>query len=269
MSRIGCGRVALVTGAARGIGEAIARRLHADGLEVWVTDLDPQGAASVAMSLGDRARGRRLDVREEGDWDMVLDEVLATAGRLDVLVNNAGITGFDPPTVQDPEHASLADWRAVCATNLDGTFLGCRAALRAMRATGTGAIVNIGSRSGATGVPGAAAYAASKAAIANHTRTVALYAALQGWTVRCNAIQPAAVLTPMWEPMLGEGEARERNLAAFVQDIPLRRFADPSEVAAMAAWLVSDEAAYVTGAVFDLDGGQRAGVASPPGAAGS
>lgn len=257
-------RVACVTGAARGIGEAIARRLHADGMRVWVTDLDEAGTLEVASSLGDGAVGRRLDVREEGDWDEVLAEILDTDGRLDVLVNNAGITGFDPPTVQDPEHAALVDWRAVLATNLDGTFLGCRAALRAMRGSGTGAIVNIGSRSGAMGVPGAAAYAASKAAIANHTRTVALYAAQQGWTVRCNAIQPAAVLTPMWEPMLGVGDARVQNMAAFVRDIPLRRFAAPEEVAAMVAWLVSDEAAYVTGAIFDLDGGQRAGVASPP-----
>jgi len=257
--------IALVTGAARGIGEAIARRLHADGAVVWCTDLDGDGAAAVARSLGDRAHPAQLDVRAEQDWATVVGQVLDAHGRLDVLVNNAGITGFDPPVPHDPEHAALSDWRAVIATNLDGTFLGCREALRAMGPRGQGVIVNIGSRSGAMGVPAAGAYAASKAAIANHTRSVALYAAQQGWRIRANCIQPAAVLTPMWEPMLGEGEARARNMAAFVQDIPLRRFADPDEVAAMVAYLVSDAASYVTGSVLDLDGGQRAGVASPPG----
>ncbi|MCB9662902.1 MAG: SDR family oxidoreductase [Alphaproteobacteria bacterium] len=256
--------IALVTGAARGIGEAVARRLHADGAVVWCTDLRDAEVDAVARSLGARARARHLDVREEGDWQAVMDELLATDGRLDVLVNNAGITGFDPPVPHDPEHASLADWQAVLRTNLDGTFLGCRAALRAMRRTGTGSIVNIGSRSGAVGVPGAAAYAASKAAIANHTRSVALYAAQQGWSVRCNAIQPAAVRTPMWDPMFAGADDPVALEATFVADIPLRRFADPAEVAALVAFLASAESGYLTGAVLDLDGGQRAGLATPP-----
>jgi NAD(P)-dependent dehydrogenase (short-subunit alcohol dehydrogenase family) len=149
-------------------------------------------------------------------------------------------------------------------TNLDGTFLGCRAALRAMRRTGTGSIINVSSRSGVVGIPGAAAYASSKAAIRNHTKTVALYAASQGWQVRCNSLHPAAVLTPMWEPMLGDGPEREARLREFTADTPLRRFGTVEEVAAVAVLLASDEATYITGAEFTIDGGILAGAAAAP-----
>ncbi len=106
------------------------------------------------------------------------------------------------------QHASLADWRAVHHTNLDGTFLGCRYAIAAMKEKGAGAIINMSSRSGLVGIPMAAAYASSKAAIRNHSKSVALYCAQMGWAIRCNSIHPGAILTPMWEPMLGEGDAR-------------------------------------------------------------
>jgi NAD(P)-dependent dehydrogenase (short-subunit alcohol dehydrogenase family) len=259
------GKVALVTGAARGIGEAIARAFVAEGAVVWCSDItDPEGMA-IAAALGPTARYERLDVRAEADWDRVMDRVVSQDGRLDVLVNNAGITGFETSAApHDPEHASLDAWRAVHATNLDGTFLGCRAALRVMRRTGTGSIINMSSRSGVVGIPAAAAYASSKAAIRNHTKSVALYAAAQGWTVRCNSVHPAAVLTPMWEPMLGTGAEREANLRAFVADTPLRRFGRPDEVAAVAVLLASDEATYITGAEFTIDGGILAGAAAAP-----
>jgi NAD(P)-dependent dehydrogenase (short-subunit alcohol dehydrogenase family) len=136
------GKTALITGAARGIGAAIARRFAAEGALVWVTDIDPAGAA-VAASIG--GRFALLDVRDETAWDAVM----AAVGGLDILVNNAGITGFEgAPAAHDPEHASLADWRSVHAVNLDGSFLGCRAAIRAMRPKATGSIINISSRSG-------------------------------------------------------------------------------------------------------------------------
>lgn len=259
------GKVALVTGAARGIGLAIAHAFVREGATVWCTDIADAAGEASAAALGDLARYRRLDVRREDDWDAVVAAILAADGRLDVLVNNAGITGFeDAAGPHDPEHASLDAWRAVHATNLDGTFLGCRAALRAMRRTGTGSIINMSSRSGVVGIPGAAAYASSKAAIRNHTKSVALYAAQQGWTVRCNSVHPAAVLTPMWEPVLGTGAQRDANLKAFVADTPLRRFGLPEEVAAVAVLLASDEATYITGAEFTIDGGILAGAAAAP-----
>ena len=260
------GKVALVTGAARGIGEGIARRFLAEGATVWLTDIDVLHGAMLAEGLGDGARFARLDVREEEDWQNVLGELLQRDARLDILVNNAGITGFEQGTVaHDPEHAELEHWRSVHRTNLDGVFLGCKYAIRAMRSGGEGAIINISSRSGLVGIPAAAAYASSKAAVRNHSKTVALWCAQQGLAIRCNSIHPAAILTPMWEPMLGDGPDRAERMAALVCDTPLKRFGTVGEVAAMVVYLASDEAAYVTGAEFTIDGGLLAGSAATPG----
>lgn len=259
------GKVALVTGAARGIGEGIARAFAAEGANVWVTDLNADGAVRVAQEIGSAAHPLRLDVRREEDWDSVAGAVMAESGRLDILVNNAGITGLEGnPVPADPEHTSLDDWRAVHATNLDGTFLGCRTAIRLMRPAGRGAIINVSSRSGLVGVPTAAAYASSKAAVRNHTKSVALWCAGEGLTIRCNSIHPAAVLTPMWDPLLGEAPDRDMRMAAFVADTPLQRFGTVAEVAAVALLLASDEAAYMTGSEIVLDGGLLAGAALTP-----
>jgi len=258
-------KTALITGAAQGIGAAIARSFVQEGGFVYLTDINDALGAKRADELGDQARYLRLDVRSEEDWQRVTAQVLAERGRLDVLVNNAGITGFEQGAVaHDPENASLDDWQAVHRTNLDGVFLGCKYAIRAMRAQGTGAIINISSRSGLVGIPSAAAYASSKAAVRNHTKTVALYCAEQGLQLRCNSIHPAAILTPIWQPMLGTGQDRAARMAALVQDVPLRRFGLPEEVAAMALLLASDEATYITGSEFNIDGGLLAGVAATP-----
>lgn len=261
MSRLD-GKVALITGAARGIGAAIATAFVTEGATVWLTDIADAGA--FAASLGQRFR--RLDVREEADWQAAMEAVLAADGRLDVLVNNAGIAGLEAGSAaQDPEHARLEDWRAVHRTNLDGAFLGCKYAIRAMRPAGAGSIINISSRSGVVGVPGAAAYASSKAALRNHTRSVALYCAGQGLAIRCNAILPGGVLTPMWDPLLGDGPDRDARLAALSRDTPLGRFGRAEEVAAVAVLLASSEAGYMTGAELSIDGGLTAGTvpASP------
>jgi NAD(P)-dependent dehydrogenase (short-subunit alcohol dehydrogenase family) len=258
----------VVTGAGHGIGAAIAEAFAAEGGEVVVTDIDAGTGAATAERLG--ARFLPLDVASEAGWEALAGEV----PEADVVVNNAGVTGFeDPPAgvppAHDPEHATLADWRAVHAVNLDGTFLGCRYAIRAMRPRGAGSIVNVSSRSGLVGIPMAAAYASSKAAVRNHTKSVALWCASQGLAIRCNSIHPAAVLTPMWEPMLGGGEDREARMAALVADTPMRRFGRPEEVAALAVMLASDEAAYMTGAELTIDGGILAGSAAPPGGDGA
>lgn len=254
------GKIAVVTGGARGIGRAICAAFVAEGADVVLTDSDTEVGNAAARASG--CRFVRLDVREEEDWTAFAQVVPAC----DVLVNNAGITGFEAgAAAHDPEHASLADWRAVHATNLDGTFLGCRYAIGAMKAKGTGSIINISSRSGLVGIPGAAAYASSKAAVRNHSKSVALYCAQQGWAIRCNSLHPAAVLTEMWEPMLGQGQQRAERMAALVANTPLRRFGRPEEVAALAVLLASDEAGYVTGAEFSIDGGLLAGSAASPG----
>ncbi len=252
-------KTCVVTGAARGIGRAIAERFRDEGAIVILTDIDEIGVETAA---GIGCRFERLDVREEADWQR-LAEIVPVA---DVVVNNAGVTGFEQGMVaHDPEHASLVNWRAVHAVNLDGTFLGCRYAIGAMKAAGTGSIINISSRSGLVGIPLAAAYASSKAAIRNHSKTVALYCAQQGWKIRCNSVHPAAILTPIWEPMLGTGPDREARMAALVADTPLQRFGMPDEVAAVAVMLASDEATYITGTEINIDGGLLAGSAASPG----
>ncbi len=250
----------VVTGGARGIGEAVCAAFLAEGARVILTDIDQTAGAATADRLG--CEFHRLDVASEADWTALQDQ----HPTIDVLVNNAGITGFETATApHDPETASLADWRRVHAVNTDGCFLGCRYALQAMKARGSGSIINISSRSGMVGIPGAAAYAASKAAIRNHTKSVALYAAQQGWRIRCNSVHPAAVLTPMWEPMLGTGPERETTMAALVADTPLKRFGTPEEVAALCVYLASPESAYMTGTELTLDGGLLAGSAASPG----
>ncbi len=259
-------KIALVTGAAQGIGEAIAEAMVGEGAQVILTDIHEALLQRTAQRLGMPALV--LDVREENHWETAMARVLAEHGALHVLVNNAGITGLEDGASHDPEHTSLVEWRRVHATNLDGVFLGCKHALRAMRQLPRGAygsIVNISSRSGIVGIPAAAAYASSKAAVRNHTKSVALYCAEQKLSVRCNSIHPAAILTPMWEPILGSGPEREATMQAMVADTPLRRFGTPQEVASLAVFLASDESAYVTGSEFHVDGGILAGSAAVPG----
>lgn len=253
-------KTAIVTGAASGIGLAICHAFKRESAQVVLTDIDVAAGRKAADELD--CEFAELDVRSEAHWARLAEAHPDT----DILVNNAGITGFeDSPGPHDPENCSLSDWHAVHAVNTDGTFLGCRYALGAMKAKGTGSIINMSSRSGLVGIPGAAAYAASKAAIRNHTKSVALYAAQQGWSIRCNSIHPAAVLTPIWEPMLGDGPDREERMAALVSDTPLKRFGTPTEVAELCVYLASDESAYMTGTELTLDGGLLAGSAASPG----
>ena len=255
---------ALVTGGARGIGEAIARCLAREGASVVIADINAENGSRVASEIG--GTFFQLDVSSEAGWNALANSHPA----VDIVVNNAGITGFEDspdsgPNPHDPENASLADWHRVHAVNLDGTFLGCRYAISAMKAKGEGAIINMSSRSGLVGIPGAAAYASSKAAIRNHTKSVALYCAQQGWKIRCNSIHPAAILTPMWEALIGYGPHSEARKAAMVADTPLKRFGTVEEVAALALLLASDDAAYMTGSELHLDGGLLAGSAASPG----
>ncbi|WP_062732298.1 SDR family NAD(P)-dependent oxidoreductase [Sphingobium abikonense] len=259
MARL-AGKTCVVTGGARGIGRAIVEAFHREGADVLLTDIDAPAGRESASAIG--CRFERLDVGEEADWERLLE----MHPEIDVLVNNAGITGLEEAgTRHDPEHAGLSEWHAVHRVNLDGTFLGCRYAIRAMKRKGEGAIINMSSRSGLVGIPGAAAYASSKAAIRNHSKSVALYCAQQGWKIRCNSIHPAAIMTPIWDAMIGGGPDRQARMAALVADTPLKRFGRVEEVAAVAVLLASDEATYITGTEIDIDGGLLAGSAASPG----
>ena len=259
------GKIALITGAAQGIGEETAYVLAREGAKVIVSDINDEKGIEVAQRIGTSAIYMHLDVRNEGDWIHAMESILKTYSKLDILVNNAGITGFQEGFgPQDPENASLESWREVHSVNSDGVFLGCKYAIRTMKNNSDSSIINISSRSGLVGIPGAAAYASSKAAIRNHTKSVALYCCSQRYGIRCNSIHPAAILTPMWEPMLGEGPDRLDRMAQITKDIPMQQMGWPVDVANAVLFLASDESKYITGIELTIDGGLLAGAGAPP-----
>ena len=229
--------VAIVTGAARGIGEAIARRLARDGYEVAVTDVDREGVERVAAELG--ARAFEHDVRELESWE----RLVADLEDVHVLVNNAARTEF-----RSFFEIDLAEWDDVLATNLRGTYLGCRVVGERMQQRGAGRIVNLASDAAFAASGGSGAhYAASKAGVVAVTRRAATELAPHGVTV--NAVAPAAIDDPLAREVL-----RDR-LDEKVADIPVGRLGRAEEVAVLVSFLVSDDAGYVTGATFDANGG--------------
>ncbi|WP_460804418.1 glucose 1-dehydrogenase [Microbulbifer agarilyticus] len=258
-------KVALVTGAAKGIGRAVAELFAQEGATVILSDIDDAQGQAVCAEIGGTARYIHLDVAEESHWDSTSSAIEQQFGRLDILVNNAGITGFmETEGPFDPENFNLPSWQKIHQVNVEGVAMGCRAAIKLMKQAAHGSIVNLSSRSGNVGIPGAAAYASSKAAIRNHTKSVALYCAQQGYRIRCNSIHPGAILTPLWDSILGQGHDREQAIAKISADIPLRTMGEPIDVAYAAVYLASEESKYVTGAELIIDGGILAGSAASP-----
>lgn len=259
------GKVALVTGAAQGIGKAVAELFVQEGARVILSDIQREKGQHAAESIGKHASFIYLDVASEQDWIDAIEAISKEQGHLDILVNNAGITGFlEASGPFDPEHVSIETWRQVHSTNLDGVMLGCKHAISLMKSSTSASIVNISSRSGLVGIPGAAAYASSKAAVRNHTKSVALYCAQQSYPIRCNSIHPGAILTPLWDAMLGQGESRLSAIEAIAADVPLGVMGEPEDVAYAALYLASDESRYVTGIELNVDGGILAGSAATP-----
>ncbi|MFI5953162.1 3-oxoacyl-ACP reductase FabG [Cryptosporangium sp. NPDC051539] len=237
------GKVAVVTGAAQGIGLAIATRLVADGARVVLGDLDADGAEKAAGGLGAGASAVRCDVTSEQDMTALVGEAVTRYGALDVMVNNAGITR--DATIRT---MSLDDLRIVLDVHVAGTWIGCKVAGAAMRAGGSGAIVNISSIAGKVGNFGQTNYSAAKAGIVGLTKACAKEFAKDG--VRVNAIQPGLIRTAMTEAM------PEQAWNSKMAEIPLRRAGEPSEVAAVAAFLAGPMSSYMTGAVLEVTGGR-------------
>ncbi len=235
---------AIVTGAARGLGEAIARRLHGDGYRVALADIDLDGAERVAAELGDGSLALRHDVRDLESWETLVRDVRSALGDdLHALVNNAART-----ELRSFWEIEVEEWDDVLATNLRGTYLGCRVVGELLRERGSGRIVNLASVAGqasraVTGVH----YATSKAAIVALTRHAATELAPHGVTV--NAIAPAAIDGPMVASVPPE------RLEPMLKAIPVGRLGRPEEVAALVSFLLSDESGFTTGATFDVNGG--------------
>lgn len=238
------GRSAIVTGAARGIGEAIARRLASEGAAVMIADIDEDAAVQTAASIDERAVGQRLDVTEPVSWDAAVRAALDRWGRIDALVNNAGIAGRAAPIWELAVH----EWQEVIDIDLSGVFLGCRAVIPVMVEAGAGRIVNIASIAGKEGNPNAVPYSAAKSGVIGLTKAVAKEVATKG--VLVNAVAPAVIETPILE------QVTEEHIKYMTSRIPMGRVGKPDEVAALVAFLCSDDLTFSTGAVYDISGGR-------------
>lgn len=240
------GKIALVTGAGSGIGLAIAQLFAEQGANVVLTDID---AASIQARIAtlyrpDAHLAQQHDVSTEADWERVFGAAIARYSRIDVVVNNAGIAAEG--AIED---VTLESWRRVMSVNLDGTFLGCKYAVRSMKATGGGSIVNVSSVGALKASLTGPAYGASKAGVWNLSRTVALYCARNGYNIRCNSLHPGLTHTPMMD------RASPEMLERLSAGIPMGRLAEPLDIAQAALYLASAESQYVTGTSLVVDGG--------------
>lgn len=241
-------KVAIITGSAGGIGTAAARRLAEEGALLLLTDADEAGARALSDELGERASSHAHDVTSEDDWQTVVSTALQTHGRIDVLLNNAGVFLAAPLT-----ETALEDFRQVINVNVVGVFLGMRAVAEAMAAQRSGSIINVSSVAGLTGSPYLTAYAASKWAVRGMTKGVAKELAQFG--VRVNSLHPGQIDTDM--------NARQREktpelIDKLIRGIPLRRIGTPEEIAHAVVYLASDESIYTTGSELVVDGGTTA-----------
>lgn len=250
------GEVAIVTGAARGIGEATSRLLALEGAMVVLTDLDEQAGQTATEAI--RAQGgqvsfMRHDVASERQWDAVMEHTYGTFGALDVLVNNAGMG-----LTANVEETTLEQWHKVMSVNLDGVFLGTRAAIGLMKRHDGGSIINISSIEGLVGEPDLAAYNASKGGVRLFTKSAALHCARAGYRIRVNSVHPGYVRTAMVEQALRARGDPDEGLRALERRHPVGHLGRPEDVAHGVIYLASDESRFVTGSELVIDGGYTA-----------
>ncbi len=250
------GKVALVTGAASGIGRACAEVLAREGAVVVLTDVQSgEEVAAGIRAAGGKAEFHRHDVTDEARWTAIVAAVEKAHGRLDVLVNNAGIAVAGLVT-----DLTLDQWRHQMAVNVDGVFLGVKCALPLMRKSGAGgSIINISSIAGLRGAANLSAYCTSKGAVRLFTKSVALECAMMGDGIRCNSVHPGIIETPIWGQVVpGSNEPLDLD-AITAMRVPLRRTGTPTDIANAVLFLASDESSYMTGEEMVVDGGMTVG----------
>lgn len=248
-------KVAMVTGGASGIGEAIARRLVEEGAKVVITDIQVTLGQQLANELG--CDFFEQDVTDETRWESVISEIEQKHDSLHILINNAGIDGqFEQ---SDPENTSLTDWQTIQRINVEGVFLGCKTSIPALRRSGGGSIVNLSSIAALKAMPMFTAYGASKSAVRHLTKSVALHCASNGSNIRCNSVHPGPILTPMVERTI-DNIARARNISR--EEVleewksPQGDFVVPEDIASAVMFLVSEESKHITGIKLVVDGGK-------------
>ena len=250
------GKLALVTGAAQGLGAAQARMLAREGARVLCTDINESGAWDTAQAIDDEcgdgtAIGLKLDVTSPEDWDEAIAAARDSLGGLSVLVNNAGVG-----VRGNIETCTYEDWKRGFAINVDSVFLGCQKALPLMKEHQPGSIINISSIAGLIASDTMPGYNASKAAVWMLSKSVALYCAKKGWNIRCNSVHPTFVDTPILDGMAANtGKEKAVILDKLARQIPLGRIGEPDDIANGVLYLASDESKFMTGAELKLDGG--------------
>ena len=243
-------KVGLITGAAQGLGKEMAKIMISQGATIVITDINEKSLVETAEELS--CKHMVMDVTKEDKWKNVISKIEKDIGSLNILVNNAGIGGGG-----DVESTDLESWHLVHSVNLDSVFLGCKFSLPLMRKSGNGSIINISSMSGIVASHNMSAYNSSKAAVRHLSKSVALHCAKSTNLVRCNSIHPVFTRTAMVQSMIDA--APERNIEEkLVQQIPLRKLAEPRDIANAALFLASDESSFITGTELVIDGGLSA-----------
>lgn len=248
-------KVVLITGAASGIGRATSILFAREGAVVVGTDVRQLREENQQAHHDSDAAFFQHDVTDETRWTEIMELTRERFGKLDILINCAGINGVrggSAPT-QAPDEVSLDTWREIFRVNVEGVLLGCRAAIPLLRTAQAGAIVNVSSIAAQRGWPVRSAYGASKAAILQYTKTVARYCAESGWNIRCNAVLPGPIDTPMLNPTSGPLTGGDGKAGA--DHVPMKRYGSAEEVAKPMLFLASDDASYITGVGLNVDGG--------------
>ena len=247
------GKVALITGGASGLGRQSAIRLAGEGAKVAIADRNFDGARAVAKEIGKAAIAIAHDVTSEADWQRAIAETVKAFGKLNVLLNSAGVG-----IAKDVEHTTLEEWRFVNGVNLDGTFLGCKYGIMEMKHHSPGSIINISSVSGLIGGHNMAAYNASKGGVRLLSKSVALYCARAGYRIRCNSVHPTFIDTPMVQSMLVGAADPGKIKRKLEAQVPLGHIGEPDDIAYAVVYLASDESKFMTGTEVVVDGGVTA-----------